>query len=403
MIDVRTCERCGAALGDGPCSACQVEAESQFVQRELVVLIVLSVVVVIGFLLTRAVARANDRLRLDDAAVSFAAAERDLAAGRHDEAIAAFRRAATIDRTNRQYRLALVRALVTARQDNAARQVLVGIRQLSPEDSEVNLQLAQLEARQGDTAAAIRYYQNALYGAWRVNDESRRREARVEFVRYLLAHDERSRALSELLILSANLPDQVTSQLEAGTLFRRAGDSRRALDHFRHALRLDPDNGRALAGAGESAFDLGDYTAARGYLRAAASDPASPEYGRSTELLQVADLVLERDPLRPRLSLRDRWDRLATGVSRAHERLQTCIAGGTSLTEDDRRSLESLLAEIVAFEHAHAHPLRDRAIEPVEAGLNLVYRAEQRTAPCSPPSVLDRALLIVGHRYDDRQ
>jgi tetratricopeptide (TPR) repeat protein len=366
-------------------------------------LIVLSIVVVIGFFLTRAVARANGNLRLQDAAVWFAAAERDLAAGRFDEAITAFRRAATIDQANRQYRLALARALVTTRQDQAARQVLVGIRQLSPEDSDVNLQLARLEGRQGDTAAAIGYYQSALYGAWRVSEESRRRDARVEFVRYLLAHDERRRALSELLILSANLPDQVTSQLEAAALFRQAGDSRRALDHFRHALALDPGNRRALAGAGEAAFDLGDYAAARRDLRAADPDPASPQYGRLTDLLQVADLVLERDPLRPRLSLRDRWDRLTAGIARTRERLDMCIANSTSLSEDRRRGLESLRAEIVAFDRAHAHPLRDRAIEPIEAGLNLVYRAEQQTAGCSPPSALDRALLVVGDRYADRQ
>jgi Flp pilus assembly protein TadD len=387
---------------DGFHAANEVEAESRFVHREFLVLIVLSVVVVIGFLLTRAVARANDHLRLQDAAVRFRAAERDLAAGRFDEAITAFRRAATIDRGNRRYRLALARALVTTRQDEAARQVLVGIRQLSPEDSDVNLQLARLEGRQGDRAAAIRYYQSALYGAWRATEESQRRDARVEFVRYLLAHDERSRALSELLILSANLPDQTASHLEAAALFRRAGDSRRALEHFRHALRLDPGNRRALAGAGEAAFELGDYTAARRDLRAAELDSANPQDGRLIELLQVADLVLERDPLRPRLSLRDRWDRLTAGLVRTRERLDACLVDDRPLTED-RKRLESLRAEIIAFERAHTHPLRDRAIEPVEAGLNLVYHAEQQTAGCSPLSALDRALLVVGDRYDDRQ
>jgi tetratricopeptide (TPR) repeat protein len=381
----------------------ELEVEARFVHRELIVLIVLSLVVAAGFVLTRAVARANDDRRLQDAAVWFAAGERDLAAGRSDEAIIAFRRASARNRADREYRVALARALVAARQDAAARRVLVGIREISPEDADVNLQLARLERRQGEAAAAIRYYHNALYGAWRADEESRRGDARVEFVRYLLAQQERSRALSELLILSANVPDQAAAHVDAGRLFLQAGDSRRALDHFRHALRLDADDGGALAGAGEAAFDLGDYAAARRYLRAADSDPSSQLSGRLIELRQVADLVLERDPLRPRLPLRNRWNRLAPGIARARERLDACAAGGASMPDSRRMPLEALGAELAEFERVHSHPLRDRAIEPIETGLNLVYRIEQQTARCSPLSPLDRALLLVGDRYDEQQ
>jgi tetratricopeptide (TPR) repeat protein len=385
-------------------AANQLEAESQFVHREIVVLIVLVAVVTAGFFFTRAVARANRQLSLADSRVWFAAAERDLAAGRSQAAIAALRHATSIDRDNRYYRRVLARALVSAGQDDAARRVLAGLRQFVPEDAEVNLELARLDARRGDSAGAMRYYQSALYGTWDADGERRRRQARVEFAGYLLAHDERARALSELLILSGNLPDRVPSQIEAGELFRDAGDPRRALDHFRRALRLEPDNRRALAGAGEAAFDLGDYAAARRDLTAARPDPSAPGFDRLVERRAIADLVLERDPLRPRLSIHDRWDRLTSGIARARQRVDACVAGGSAPTDEEHRQLSSLEAKMAALEQAHRRRPRDPAVAPVEAGLSLVYRIEQQTAGCGPASALDRALLLIGARYDiDRQ
>ena len=92
-------------------------------------------------------------------------------------------------------------------------------------------------------------------------------------------------------MLSGNLPDDVKSQTEAGQLFLDAGEPRRALDRFRQALRIDPENAAALAGAGEAAFEPGDYASAQRYLRAVDSPSA-----RVSELRSVTDLVLTRDP-----------------------------------------------------------------------------------------------------------
>jgi hypothetical protein len=71
------CIRCGSPLAHGRCRVCVVSAESWFVHRELVVLTTLTVIVVAGFLLTRAAARANHELRLGDARLWFAAGERE--------------------------------------------------------------------------------------------------------------------------------------------------------------------------------------------------------------------------------------------------------------------------------------------------------------------------------------
>jgi tetratricopeptide (TPR) repeat protein len=401
MRDI-ACERCGSAIVGGRCPACEFRAESRFVRREFVVLIVLGAVTVSGFLLTRAAARANHDLRLRDGSALYAAGERDLGAGHPASAIDALRRAVAIERDNQRYRLALSSALEAAGQDDAARQVLVGIRQLSPENPEANLRLARIEGRQGDAAAAIRYYQSALYGTWGAEQQDRRREVRVEFVHYLLTHDDRALALSELLILSGNLPDQAALHVEAGSLFNDAGDPGRALDQFRRALRLDPGSRPALAGAGESAFELGDYVVAQRFLRAATQEPSDPQFDRLSERLQVADLVLARDPLLPRLSPRDRRDRLMSSVAYTRTRLTDCLASG-SLDQAQHDALDSLRAEIDTWQE-HGRNLRDGSVESIETGLNLVYRIERQTAGCGPLSPVDRALQLIAHRHEiDRQ
>ena len=83
--------------------------------------------------------------------------EHHLAGGQTEPAIRALRRATAINRDNRTYRLALAAALAADRQDDAARQVLLGVRELTPEDPDVNVQLARLEGapRRSDWDGAV--------------------------------------------------------------------------------------------------------------------------------------------------------------------------------------------------------------------------------------------------------
>jgi tetratricopeptide (TPR) repeat protein len=360
------------------------------------VLVVLCAFVVVGFVLTRAAAGANRAHRLRDAAAWYEAGERRLAGGQTESAVTALRRATAINRDNRAYRLALAGALAAGRQDDAARQVLLGVRESTPEDPEVNVQLARLEARHGDLIGTVRYYQNAVYGSWGADQADARRRVRIELIRYLLAHEQRGRALSELLVLTGNLPDDVTSQMEAGQLFLDAGEPLRGLDRFRQVLRLDPANSRALAGAGEAAFDAGDYTSAQRYLRAAESPSA-----RLSELRALTDLVLSHDPLRPGLSLRQRQERVLAGFRRAAESRDACATTRPAAGA----VFESLRAEAGALEPELALGRLRRTPESIETALHLINRMEQQTLyTCGQGSVLDRALLLIARRHEaDRQ
>lgn len=384
------CARCSRPLLDGHCADCVRQSESTFVHREIVALVVLCALVVMGFVLTRAAATANRALHGRDADAFYRAGEQHLQRGRTTDAIRAFRHAAAISRENRTYQLALAAGLAADRQDDSARQILLGVRNFSPEDPEVNVRLAHLEARHDDLTKAVRYYQNAVYGAWSEGQSAARQDVRIELIRYLLAHHENGRALSELLVLIGNLPDDVKSQNEAGQLLLEAGDAERALDRFRRALRIDPANTTALAGAGEAAFAVGDYVAARRYLRAVTSVSAV------ADLLTVAELVLARDPLRPGLVLRQRHERVTAGLQRATAMVDECSHSQPSQSA----ALESLRAEAIAFQAQFSLQRARRNPEAIDSGLDLIYRIESRaTELCGQGSPVDRALVLIGRRH----
>lgn len=61
----------------------------------------------------------------------------------------------------------------------------------------------------------IQYYQDALHGSWPSDTDARRR-ARIEFIQYLLQNEHHSRALSEILILSANAAFHATVIMAGG-------------------------------------------------------------------------------------------------------------------------------------------------------------------------------------------
>jgi len=294
-----------------------------------------------------------------------------------------------------RYRLALAGALSARHDDDAARQVLLRLRESRSYDPDVNVQLARLEARQHDAPAAVRYYENALYGLWNSDQLDARRRLRIELVNYLLEQGQQSRALSEILILSGNLPDEVAWQNDAGGLFLRAGDMPRALDHFTRALRLDARNAQALTGAGQAAFALQDYARAQQYLQAAPKD-----LGRTGELLTVTNLVLANDPLAPRLRLAERLRRVHAALLFLRARLEACRARRPDTNQQARNDLDTLRLEIEETEPTLTFEQVRESPEVIDAGFDLIYRVERSTrSTCDEPAAMDRALQLIARRH----
>jgi Flp pilus assembly protein TadD len=363
------------------------ERPFRFIHRDIVILLALCALAIVAFLLTRDAAASNRALFLRDAAVWYDTGLRALDEGRAADAVQALRRATNMSGDDQEYRLTLAQALAVSGQDELARGELLALRDLSPEDPGINVELARLEARGTDLEAAQRYYEYALYGLWSEEEADARSLLRVELVRYLLDQGQESPALSETLALVGNMPDTTSWQIEAAGLFMAAGDAGRALDRFAFVLETEPDNGPALAGGGRAAFALDDFARARRFLTDAPDD-----LEEVTELRAVSDFVLTRDPLAPRLSTEQRRQRLIANMARSRERLSECAAVVTvspalALAQKEIADFEPLL---------QPEAFRDSS-DTVETGIDLVLRVEQAAARvCGAPTKLDRALAIIG-------
>jgi Flp pilus assembly protein TadD len=361
-----------------------------FIHREIFQLGVLILVAIAAFLLTRAVAASNRDMSLRDASEWYRRGQQAVEAGKVDDAIDALRRAAVKNPEDRRFVLALAQALALKRDDDAARSVLLTLRESAPEDPDINLQLARLATARQDVTEALRFYHSALYAPWPADQVGTRRRVRIELIGFLLTHNQSSRALSELLALNTDLPDDVSLRIEVGRLFAQAGDNGHALDQFQRTLRLDPENRDAVAGAGRSAFQLGDYPLAKSYLRRL---PADDDEMKTTR--DVVDLVLSSDPLASRLGSAERRRRLVAAFSYAQRRWSTCLEERSDGQTDDL----ALLRETDAFERRLKRPgIMEQ--DTIEAGASLIDRiARMVTERCGVPTAFDRALVLIARRH----
>ena len=380
------CAVCGALLLAGRCLACDTRRWSQVIHREVVLLTALIVITTSTFFLTRRVATDHETLRRQEASAWFRTATDSTGT---EAKIAGLRRAVTKDPRSREYRLALAQALIAGDHDDEARRTLAALWEAQPDDAETNLLLARVEARGPHPEAARRYFQSALADLWRADQAGPRRRVRLEFIDYLLARQDRGRALSELLALAGNLPPEPALLSRVGRLLLEAGDPRRALTEFERAVTLDPDNRDARSAAGEAAFESGDYRRAARYLNGVGDD------ARLADMRTVAKLVIAGDPLAPRLSTAERRKRLSSALNEGRQHLDACIAAAPIPA---REALTSLRSEAVMFASAIAASGRDTS-DDAERGMQMVLRLEQAGGCEVPSSPLDRALVLIAHEH----
>jgi tetratricopeptide (TPR) repeat protein len=238
----------------------------------------------------------------------------------------------------------------------------------------------------------LRFYHNALYAPWPTELADARRRVRIELIRFLLTHDQSSRALSELLAVASDLPDQLAAHLQIAQLFAEAGDDSKSLEQFQRALQLEPGNGAALAGAGERAFRVGQYVGARSYLRRAPRD-----LDDVAGTLDIVERVLSEDPLANRIGATERRRRLTSGLDYARRRLAACIArreNGHATSEE-----VSLQAESEAFPN-QLKPGAGLGQDIIEAGVDLMDRIARHVVQvCGPATARDRALILIGREH----
>ncbi|MFN7985585.1 MAG: tetratricopeptide repeat protein [Vicinamibacterales bacterium] len=362
-------------------------------------MVLLAIAAIVVFVGTRQFAVWQRNISRADAGVWYSQGRTQLDENRVEEAVVSLRRAHNRNPGDREYAFTFAHALSAAGRADDARRVLVSLRESSPEDPDINLELARLAATQEQVVEATRYFHSALYGVWPNGQEAERRSARVELVRFLLRHDERTSAVAELIALTTNLPDTASDRVEAGQLMLEAGEPQRALDQFNRALSLAPDDGDALSGAGDAAFRLGDYAGARRFLLRV-GDPTP----RQVEQRDLAIAVIEDDPLAVKLTDAERRRRLVALLDAQIAWIEACQSRTSSLSSDSRERLNGLQRELTAVDAQFQLRSHLNAGETLDAAFDtMVSTGEAAAGLCGEPVGKHRVLSLIRRLHQGQR
>ena len=394
QISTSKCPSCGGDLVPGlVCERCARRSVFRLVRREIMLLLLLSCLAAAAYFCTKAMASTNTAMKETVAAAWFQQGARDLSAGRANDAVAAFRRATVNDRKSQLYLLSLARALQTANRDNEARDLLLQIRETIPESPEINLELARISARQKNTPEALRYYHNALYGIWTGDEAEKQRQGiRRELIEFLISQNAQQQALAETIALAAHLPSTTEDHLQLAELFFRLKDFASALENYRWVARRETRNQIALLGAGEAAFKLGNYAQSKRYLSAVSQRNSTAE-----SILETSSLILDNDPLGPRITESERLRRISKDLNDAAKNVESCAnrQNNTAVVQP----LQGVLDKLRKQSHAVVISRRNPDPNILFSSLDLIYDAETAlSSSCGPLSVQDTALLLVAQK-----
>jgi Flp pilus assembly protein TadD len=365
--------------------------------KEILLLIGLSLLAFGAFIFTRRMATLEQHLEARIAAFWYERGTQYMQAGNTAQAIQAFRKATADLSDSEKYTLALSDALAAANHDAEALQLLLRLGESDPGNIDINTRLARLTAKHGNVQEAEHYYQSALYANWSAGQTDIRRKLRVEFIRFLLANQQRDLAASELLVLQARAPDAPAAHIENAKFFAQADDPKRAFEEYAAAAREDGNNVEALTGAGESAFEAADYRAAEQYLRAAVR--ANPADDKTHQLLGLAEAILNEDPLATPLAPEERQRRLLAGLERSIQRLESCP--NQAAESKANSEIGSLKAEAQATRDKLSVTHQPTDIATFQAGVGLIFRMQQvASGYCGKPTQADEALLLIGRQHN---
>jgi tetratricopeptide (TPR) repeat protein len=373
-------------------------------RRTPLVLAALMLIAIVGFAL---VSRLVTRLKANEKQIAWHAYEAGLAevhAGRPERALDDFRAALVYDSDNTTYQLNLARALRETGRLDESEAYLLRLWNVAPQDSTINLALARLAARRGYVDDALRYYHNAIYGAWAGNPDQNRRQTRFELIEFLLKQNAFPQAQAELLALAQVLPSDPGEHLKVAKLFAEARDYPNALQQYQLVLKLNGKDTEALAGAGEAAFQSGRYRTAERYLQE--SIKANPEDAHARNRLETATLVLAADPFLRRISDMERNRRIEGAFAQAGDRLKNCAQGkGIDLTLTGGNGSEPMTGHELLdlwnrWQSARADLRHLKALSNTNVPdklMDIAFQIEKQTAlQCGDPSGRDLALLLIS-------
>ena len=193
------------------------------------------------------------------------------------------------------------------------------------------------------------------------------------------------------------------AHFEAAQLFSQAQDYSGALIQYREVLHLDPLNSSALGGAGEAAYNSGNYTVAQRYLQEAVN--RNSQDANVHQLLATTDLILRKNPFRSHISDVERNRRIADAFAQAEKRLTECAQQtGVDLNNATGPSASPLAS--LQSRWSATKPELGRLRSPAETDLpdaimDVVFQIEQQTASvCGRPQGLDLAFFLISQKRE---
>ncbi len=395
----RRCEKCGQVIPSGEqiCPTCGGGGRRLWSISRNVFLLAIFLILIVLFVAATFAVKAYQAKESALAKQWYAWGERDLAAHHAEAALQDFQSALMYSRDDSHIELQLAKALAAAGHLSEARVYLLGLWEDEPGNGTFNLELARLAAESHLPSEAIQYYHNAIYGQWDDDPPRHRRQTRLELAEFLLSIGQDSQAQAELLALTSDLPRAPELQTKLATLLLKTGEYEHAAPIFRQVLRIHPDDNPALEGAGEASFDMGDYRDARRYLTHAKHE--GPLSAHAQSLLETAALVLEADPLAPRLSGRERVRRALQAFAQGMKRLDECATARSVSFENGQElpDLQKIHSLALALQPKVQERTLARDSDLLIKVTDMAFDIEKVTDRyCGEPHGLDLALLLLS-------
>ena len=234
-----------------------------------------------------------------------------LAQGQVEEAVSAFRSALAYAPQDVKSRAALGLALVQSGHFNDASAYLSAVVKADPQNGPAWLGLAKISLAGGDKKQAMELYRQALSKEWPASEESRRRIAQLEYAGLLRDAGRRSEAISFLLSMIEQRGDDPALAKKAADMVKTIGTPEQAEEAYAALANHFPADASVWLRLGDARFAAGkDALALDAYRRAAKIDPENTYAHQAAA--RVED-VLRVDPTRRGLSVRERarrWDEI---------------------------------------------------------------------------------------------
>ncbi len=333
-------------------------------------------------------------------------------AGHPTEAVEDFRSALSFSSTNTDYQMSLAEALAASGRTEEAAAYFSSLHDAEPGDGYLNLQLARLAVRRGNSAQAIEYYQTALNGLWRGQGTARRLQIRLELAQYLISLARPVEAQGQLLAAEGNSLDNPSALFQIANLLRHADDPIDALTAYQRVVHhRSASSAQVLASLdaeSQIAASLGQYKRAAEaltrYMTKLRQHPSAgtPQQNRSVEQqldqYQRMLLLIPFDSLLPRTH----DIRLLQAAAIAHRRYQSCLQALQSHNDPNASNPDLLVlgTQWTELGSPNVHALEGN-VALQDRITTWTGQAERVTAKvCGPPTGDDALLLQLAETPD---